>query len=115
MSGTNQFSPTVEISPGAARIQKKSQHNKKYYDSHKQACYRKSLIYDIRKSGRIPKKEIMQRYDLSLDEFIKLFGTWAKDKPLAQDKKEALSQLVVQYFDLKATFQPNDSTKNGDS
>ncbi|MDC0525467.1 hypothetical protein OAO87_00615 [bacterium] len=87
----------VEIS----QAQKKSQHNKKYYDSHKPACYRKSLIYDIKKSGRIPKKEIMQRYGLPLDEFIKLFGQWVNNKPLTQDKKEALSQLVVQYFDLK--------------
>ena len=82
-------------------IQKKSQHNKKYYDSHKPQCYRKSLIYDIRKSGRIPKKEIMQRYNLTLEEFIKLFGTWANNKPLTQEKKEQLSQLVVQYFDLE--------------
>ena len=83
---------------------KKSQHNKKYYDSHKPQCYRKSLIYDIRKSGRIPKKEIMQRYGLPLDEFIKLFGTWANSQSaLTQEKKEQLSQLVVQYFDLKVT------------
>jgi len=94
---------------------KKSQHNKKYYDSHKPQCYRKSLIYDIRKSGRIPKKEIMQRYGLPLDEFIKLFGTWANNKPLTQDKKEALAQLVVQYFDLKRECPSHDSTKNGDS
>jgi hypothetical protein len=94
---------------------KKSQHNKKYYELHKPQCYRKSLIYDIRKSGRIPKKEIMQRYGLPLDEFIKLFGTWANNKPLTNEKKEALSQLVVQYFNLKETCQPHDSTKNGDS
>ena len=98
-----------------AQAQKKSQHNKKYYDSHKPACYRKSLIYDIKKFGRIPKKQIMQSYDLSLDEFIKLFSTWANGKPLTSEKKEALAQLVVQYFDLKAASQPHDSTKNGDS
>ena len=78
----------------------KSQHNKKYYDSHKPQCYRKSLIYDIRKIGRIPKKEIMQRYGLSLGEFINIFTVWASARkvPLTQEKKEQLSKLVVQYF-----------------
>jgi len=90
--------------PEVSSTQRKSQHNRKYYDSHKKQCFRKSLIYDIRKSGRIPKKEIMQRYGLPLDEFIKVFGTWANDKPLTQEKKQALSQLVVQYFDLKANI-----------
>ena len=90
-----QLIKTLEVNS----TERKSHHNKKYYDSHRQACYRKSLIYDIRKSGRIPKKEIMQRYNLSLDEFIKLFGTWAQNgKSLTQDKKEQLSNLVVQYF-----------------
>ena len=97
MSGTCPIMQPIEIT----KAQKKSQHNKQYYDKHKPACYRKSLIYDIRKSGRIPKKEILLRYNLSLDDFIKLFGTWANNKPLTQDKKEQLSNLVVQYFDLK--------------
>ena len=92
---------TIEIQQQLTSIEKKSHHNKKYYDSHKLACFRKSLIYDIRKFGRIPKKEIMKRYDLNLDEFIKIFATWAVNKSLTQDKKEQLSQLVVQYFELK--------------
>jgi len=113
MSGSNQFSPGFQEPQEITQAQKKSQHNKKYYDSHKKQCYRKSLIYDIRKSGRIPKKEIIQRHNLTLDEFIKLFGTWANGKALTNEKKEQLSQLVVQYFDLKETSQPHDSTKNG--
>ena len=83
--------------------QKKSKHNKLYYDSHKKQCYRKSLIYDIKKIGRIPKKEILERYQLPLDEFIKLFATWAAGRPLTQEKKEQLSRLCVEYFDLKVT------------
>ena len=81
--------------------QKKSQHNKRYYDLHKPKCYRKSLIYDIRKIGRVPKKEILERYNLTLDEFIRLFATWAKNKQLTTEKKEQLSNLVVAYFDLQ--------------
>ena len=96
MSGT---CPTVEISQGAVHKQKKSQHNRQYYYLHKQQCFRKSLIYDIRKSGRIPKREVMKRYDLKLDEFIQLFCTWAVNRSLTLEKKEALAQLVVQYFD----------------
>ena len=95
-------------------IQKKSQHNKRYYDSHKNQCFRKSLIYDIRKSGRIPKKEIMKRYDLTLEEFIKLFSTWAINKSLTQEKKEQLKILVVDYFELKLECPNHISTKNGD-
>ena len=90
------------IPQARSALERKSNHNRKYYDSHKKQCYRKSLIYDIRKSGRIPKKEILQRYDLTLDEFIKIFATWAINKSLTQDKKEQLSQLVVQYFDLSS-------------
>ena len=92
-----QPSKTLEVTS----TERKSQHNRKYYDTHKKQCYRKSLIYDIRKSGRITKKEIMQRYDLPLDEFIKIFTTWANNKQLTQEKKEQLSNLVVEYFVLK--------------
>jgi hypothetical protein len=92
-----QPSKTLEVTS----TERKSQNNRKYYDTHKKQCYRKSLIYDIRKSGRIPKKEIMQRYDLPLDEFIKIFTTWANNKQLTQEKKEQLSNLVVEYFVLK--------------
>ena len=97
MSDVIQPSKTLE----ATSTERKSQNNRKYYDTHKKQCYRKSLIYDIRKSGRIPKKEIMQRYDLPLDEFIKIFTTWANNKQLTQEKKEQLSNLVVEYFVLK--------------
>ena len=100
MSDVIQPSKTLEVTS----TERKSQHNRKYYDSHKKQCYRKSLIYDIRKSGRIPKKEIMQRYDLPLDEFIKIFTTWANNKQLTQEKKEQLSNLVVEYFVLKVTI-----------
>ena len=95
-----QPSKTLEVTS----TERKSQHNRKYYITHKKQCYRKSLIYDIRKSGRIPKKEIMQRYDLPLDEFIKIFTTWANNKQLTQEKKEQLSNLVVEYFVLKVTI-----------
>jgi hypothetical protein len=95
-----QPSKTLEVTS----TERKSQNNRKYYDTHKKQCYRKSLIYDIRKSGRIPKKEIMQRYDLPLDEFIKIFTTWANNKQLTQEKKEQLSNLVVEYFVLKVTI-----------
>ena len=95
-----QPSKTLEVTS----TERKSQNNRKYYDTHKKQCYRKSLIYDIRKSGRIPKKEIMQRYDLPLDEFIKIFTTWANNKQLTQEKKEQLRNLVVEYFVLKVTI-----------
>ena len=115
-SNMSDHSSEISMQPVMLK-QKKAQHNKRYYDLHKQQCFRKSLIYDIKKIGRIPKKEIMQRYNLKLDEFIQLFGTWAVNRSLTQEKKEALAQLVVQYFDfdLKETSQPHDSTKNGDS
>ena len=94
------------MQPVVSQKEKKAQHNKKYYDLHKKQCFRKSLIYDIKKSGRIPKKEIMQQYNLTLDEFIKLFGEWAMaaKRPLTQEKKEHLSHLVVGYFELKTSI-----------
>ena len=108
------MSESIEIT---SKTTKKSEHNKRYYNLHKKQCYRKSLIYDIRKIGRIPKKEILERYNLSLDEFIKLFATWVNNKSVPEqltiEKKEQLCHLVVAYFELKTTCQPHDSTQHG--
>ena len=100
-SNMSDHSSETPMQPVILKQKKKAQHNKRYYDLHKQQCFRKSLIYDIKKIGRIPKKEIMQRYNLTLDEFIQLFGTWAVNRSLTQEKKEQLSHLVIDYFDFK--------------
>lgn len=43
---------------------KKTQWNRQYYDSHKKNSFKKSLMFDIRRVGRVPSVETINKYEV---------------------------------------------------
>ena len=43
---------------------KKAEWNRQYYDSHKKNSFKKSLMFDVRRVGRVPSVETISKYEL---------------------------------------------------
>lgn len=43
---------------------KKAEWNRQYYDSHKKNSFKKSLMFDVRRVGRVPSVETIMKYEL---------------------------------------------------
>lgn len=83
----------------STKHEKKSIHNQQYYSAHKYQCFRKSLIYDVRRIGRIPRKEILKKYNLPICEFVKHLTEYTeRGVPLNSHKKEQLVSLIMEYY-----------------
>ena len=75
-----------------AKLRKKEA-DQKYYDTHKYANHRAALLFAVKKKGRVPKLQSIQKYNIDVAELI---GKWREF--CATKNREDIRPLKILKF-----------------
>ena len=74
---------------------KKAQWNRQYYDSHKKNSFKKSLMFDVRRVGRVPSVETITKYDIDP---MQILIAWRQYKSSVTNPKLVKREKILELL-----------------